>query len=308
MTTPKEFGNWFAYAYSAWGAYRECPRRWWLSKVLFWRGWEQKADPDSRLAYQLTKMSNCASLAGNCLHEIFSDQVRRDPERTLEQALARFEYMMQRGWNQSLSGKWRERPKHVVCLHEHYYRSPWAEKNFDQARENGRVSIANFFELTLLKKIRASKIACVEELEQVEIEGVDVWVKVDLEISRPDDVVVIIDWKGGKERPEHRAQAAIYALSRVARGIPREKIWVALAYVQEPRVEYLQFTEENLDAARMLIREGAAELRSLLTPPGDKNLGPKSNFPMTEDEYLCRYCDMFHVCKGTRVVPGVTKA
>lgn len=52
-----DFRNEFSFSYSAWRTYRACPRAWWLSKVLFWRGWEKNASPPQRLAYRLTKMT-----------------------------------------------------------------------------------------------------------------------------------------------------------------------------------------------------------------------------------------------------------
>lgn len=301
----RPFGNHFSFSHSAWSKFRTCPRSWWISKVLFWRGWERhRAPPLHRLAYGLTKMSTVWSLAGTIVHEIAADEASGRRQRSLDAALSYLDYRMRRGWKESQEGGWAERPKEVVNLFELYYRHPDAARLFALARDRAERSVRALYGSEALALIRRGEVLAVEVLEQMLVGDVGAWVQLDVAV-RADDLTWLVDWKTGKPRPaDDRSQALLYVLYyHDVLGVPAEEIRVLLVYLLERRHEILRPQPAEIDAVRRLVVQRANEIRSLLDPPGHTNRADKQRFPPVDRPEICRRCELHHACKGTRALP-----
>ena len=302
------FGNYFGFSMRTWGAFAECPRRLWLSKSLFWRGWEKTAAKSKRLAYALTKMQTVYSLAGEIVHEICADVVKHKLERTPEQAEEHFRDLFHSAIRESLSGAWRQDPKNKTFLFEHYYRMNQddLDDRIGAAEFSGRASAYNLMISDTLARIRSGKVLSVENIDKVDLEGVPTWVTLDVETKYPGGVIEITDWKTGKKKELDRVQALTYALTRILSGVPRKKIMLTISYLRYKEEVRFRPTPEDIDNCLRFVTESANAIRSLLNPPGDLFFGPPENFPRTRSERTCSMCHMYHACKKTRVIPGIT--
>lgn len=299
------FGNWYAWSHHGGRTYSECPRRWWLMKVLFWGGWQKNSDPARRRAWQLTKMKTVWTLSGTVVHQIAAETVSGEPARTPDQAVARYEYLMARGWNQSRNGAWRDDPKHRTCLFEHYYMAPWAKSHLELAKEVGRRAVRNLFETHALRRAREGRVIRTEVMEDFLVEDVPARVQLDVEVEHGGRVY-LTDWKSGVERLEHLEQANVYVLSRVLAGVSRRDLWVSIVYLPEGREVLYQPSEDDLARARRRVLVQGREIRAMLRPPAERNRAARRSFPMTTDVRACRGCIMHHACKG-RTIRGVTR-
>lgn len=296
------FGNWFAWSHHSYKVFKECPRRWWLSKVLFWGGWDRRADPGRRLAWELTKMKNVWTLSGSIVHDLASEASQGGLRRTTEQAVRRYEFLMTRGWNQSANGLWRQDPKGKTNLFEHYYSVPWAAEHLELALDQGRRAVRELFDQRLRD---VGVVVGSEVMEELFVDDMPVRVQMDLE-HRRDGVLVVQDWKTGREMPEHRDQLDAYLLARVLGGRSPDEMVGQIDYLGQGRSVRHRPTSDSLERARgRIIREGR-EIRDLLNPPGERNRAPRSIFPMTENQRTCRTCYMHHACRG-RLIKGVSR-
>lgn len=300
--------NDFAFSFSTWKTFNRCPRAWWISKVLFWGGWNRDDVPRPvRLAYGLTKMQTAYSLAGSVVHAL-AEQVVRDPgARTTEQLMAAFELRFAAGVAESARGDWRTDPKRRVNLFEHYYAHPRADEILERAKSSGLRSTMNLLDSAVVDRARRGRVLQTEVLQQFRVYGVPVWVQVDV-VTEVDDLVWLDDYKTGRRHDEHRAQVMLYALfwseCRSGRGVGLDRLRLAIDYLRDGEVTVIEPTEEDLDELRASILDAASSITERLTPPEpggvQLNLGREEDFPGVDDPAVCQDCSLLHACRGHR--------
>ena len=185
------------------------------------------------------------------------------------QAWAR-EHMV-RDWRESLRREWEYDPKHRTNLFEHYYADPGASERSVQVRDRVNRCLEHFRRSATYEELlglRRRDWLAVEELEQVEVEGVPVWVMLDC-AYRLGSQVVVADWKTGAVRSEHRTQLEVYALYAVQawKGVVPEDVVLRGVYLNEDKEVDSVVSEDDLDALRERIRESVAAMREPLEDP-----------------------------------------
>ncbi len=307
-----ELLNDFTFSFSSWKTFRACPRRWWLSKVLFWGGWERGCKPEVRLAYVLTKMQTFFSLAGSIVHDLAHDFAKAPRGRGARQLADAFAARFLEAEGQSLSGEWGNKPNKAANIFEHYYRHPDAARIRERALARGVATAAALADSPAIRRARAGRVLQAEVLEKFSVAGIPVWVQIDL-VTAVENLVYLGDYKTGRRKPEHRAQGLLYALyAHDAREVSAERIRVALDYLHERCEDVLQPEEADIDELRAAIIAAATTMTERLQQPADGEpllvIGVEADFPGVDDPDVCADCQMFHVCKGSRDIPWPTRA
>lgn len=294
--------NSFAFSFSSFKDFRDCPRKFWIAKILAWGGWERGCSRESRRAYVLTKMTFLFAHAGTIVHELADHFVRfraaRMSREKLGQAAAS---AFQLAIRQSHSQEWNREPKKVVNFFEHYYpgRARAAtEKRAEEYAVRAAQGIATSTTIALAD-IPGSKIRT-ERLEKTIIARIPVWVKMDLEIERGTDYL-IVDWKAGKPKIEDRLQLLLYTAFAVdGRGFNLGDVKTRIDYLgagmvddQLPELGEVQAFISGLPGAARSIRER-------LEGDGSIIRGPIENFPMTTDYKVCAACQFHEICYDQR--------
>jgi len=308
-----ELKNNFSWSISARDDFNECRRRRYWAKYGMWNGWNASASPVQRAAYRLTKMENRFSLLGQAVELAVRWLIARQQSgqsALMEEAYAEAARpFLNRRWQESLSGKWKENPKKCCCLHEHYYQEISKERGKEMAAEMTaqiKLCLANFISKILpgLAEVKKEQeifinTADMGDPESFLLDEVKVYAIPDYAYLR-EGKMHIHDWKSGKTRPEHKDQMAIYGLwSALTHKFAPEKVGIHLEYLAAGVTESSQLTGENLEQAQGIIRESVSEMAEYLAD-GDLKRNeplPKDDWEMCADMNVCRKCNFYELCK-----------
>jgi hypothetical protein len=281
----------FSWSASRHDTFSTCRRRY------FYSYYASNDDPE---IHRLKKLSALPLWAGSVVHETIEAFLKeRDsaPTDVEAEAIVRaaVHTRMVSDWKDSEAGSLRFR------LFEHEYQSPVEPE--DKKIVVGIVmrSLRNFFRSpTLCAAIEAGRgrWLTVEDLVSFEVEGVTVFLRMDLAYRDLEGRVVIVDWKTGRgEGRFNEVQMAGYALYAAHQGwAPSpDGIVTELAYLAIPRYVRRSIDAQRLDGARDFIRKSAEGMKALLLDPV-KNLGRLEDFPMIERPQICRRCNFRRLC------------
>ena len=162
-------------------------------------------------------------------------------------------------------------------------------------------SLRNFFRSDLLREVMAlgrTNWLTIEDLVSFEVEGVPVFLRMDLAYRDKDGRVVIVDWKTGRgEGRFSEVQLAGYALYAAQQGWVKsaDELRTELAYLAIPRYVRRSVDQKRLDHARSFIAKSASNMKALLLDPL-ANVGRLEDFPMIERPSVCKRCNFRRLC------------
>jgi len=281
----------FSWSVSRHDCFESCRRRY------FYSYYAASEDPE---IHRLKKLSALPLWAGNVVHETieaFLKERGTAPSETEAEAVvkAAVHGQMLADWRDSEAGSLRFR------LFEHEYQTPVEPE--DKKIVVGIVmrSLRNFFKSpTLAAALRAGRERwlTVEDLVSFDVEGVTVFLRMDLAYRDTDGRVVIVDWKTGRgEGRFNEIQMAGYALYAAREGwaASPEEIQTELAYLAIPRYVRRGIDAKRLDQARAFIAKSAGRMKALLLDPL-ANVARLESFPMIERPQVCRRCNFRRLC------------
>jgi hypothetical protein len=281
----------FSWSVSRHDSFSTCRRRY------FYSYYASQEDPE---VHRLKKLSALPLWAGSVVHETIEAFLKeRDtaPTDVEAEAIVRgaVHGRMLSDWKDSEAGSLRFR------LFEHEYQAPVEAE--DKKIVVGIVmrSLRNFFKSpTLAAAVAAGRERwlTVEDLVSFEVEGVTVFLRMDLAYRDAEGRVVIVDWKTGRgEGRFNEVQMAGYALYAAHQGWAASpgEIVTELAYLAIPRYVRRSIDASRLEQAREFIVKSAGTMKALLLDPF-QNLARLEDFPMIERPYICRRCNFRRLC------------
>jgi hypothetical protein len=296
--------NTFSWSHSRRGTFDACPRQYWLTYYGSWGGWSPDAEPEVRQAYTEKKLTTRAMWIGTVVHDMAEGVLkdlqsgrRPSPDYHIRHAMNR----ARRDIRDSEGGRWREWPSRVCAFQDHYYEQPVASAQWDEALAVIERQVQGFFEQPTVRRLHQvpERLMEVEELSQVDVGDVPVWVKLDALVSDGQGGAVVIDWKTGAHHQTEvvAAQLGVYGLYCTMRHeIPADRI-IAM-HVNLRTGEHTQHPIDAaiLDAAMADIQASAEAMRAkLVDVPG--NVADRADFPMLpEGDARCAGCQFRRSC------------
>ena len=281
----------FSWSVSRHDTFASCKRRY------FYSYYASEDDPEIR---RLKKLSALPLWAGSVVHETIEAFLKtRDalPSETEQEALikAAVHGQMLSDWRDSEAGSLRFR------LFEHEYQVQVDAE--DKKIVVGIVmrSLRNFFKSPVLAEALAvgrGQWLTVEDLISFDVDGVPVFLRMDLAFRDQAGRVVIVDWKTGRgEGRFSEVQVAGYALYASEQGWVQspEEIQTELAYLAIPRYVRRAVDRKKVDHLRRFIQKSATTMRGLLLDPV-ANLARLEDFPMVDRPQMCRRCNYRKLC------------
>lgn len=301
-----ELRNLFSWSKSRDEQFRECQRKYYYDKYASWGGWDPSSPERTRLAYVLKNLKNRWAWKGETVHHVIEDVLKAERSGrplTLEQSLERLTETMRRDFRSSKSRKNHADPKNHAGLFEHEYQKPVTDSTWRKLHDESVRCLRAFYASELYEDLRRDdkkQWLVIEDLEEFDLEGSKVYVKLDF-ARRKDGFVEIYDWKTGKADAGTAAlQMGIYALYAMGRwGVGLEAIRGYLFNLSEtsPRPEPCPVTEASLDETRTKVRESVAAMKALLANPDRNEPLPSESFRFTDNARLCDYCNFLKICE-----------
>jgi CRISPR/Cas system-associated exonuclease Cas4 (RecB family) len=281
----------FSWSVSRHDAFMRCRRRYFYSYY---------AAPEDPEVARLKRLSALPLWAGSVVHETIEELLKAraelpTPEEQEAIVRAAVHSRMLTEWRESEAGSVRFR------LFEHEYEVPVDAEDKKILVGTVMRSLRNFFRSATLRDAYAAgreRWLSVEDLVSFQIEGVPVFLRMDLAYRAKDGRVVIVDWKTGRGEGRFNAvQLAGYALYAAEQGWvgDAEELVTELAYLVVPRYVRRGVTRGMLDHARAFIAKSARGMRALLLDPV-ANLARLEDFPMVDRPQACRRCNFRRLC------------
>jgi CRISPR/Cas system-associated exonuclease Cas4 (RecB family) len=288
---PPSGGRPFSWSASRHDTFATCRRRYYYSYY---------ASLENEEIRRLKKLSALPLWAGSVVHDTIESFLRtndRLPSVEEQEALVRATVHngMLADWRESEAGSLRFR------LFEHEYQVPVDREDKKIAVGTVMRSLRHFFRSATLAEALAAgrgRWLALEDLVSFHVDGVEVFLRMDLAYRDGDGRVVIVDWKTGRgEGRFNEVQVAGYALYALEQGwvASPEEIATELNYLVVPRVARRTVTAQKLDHARRFIARSSRDMRALLFDP-DQNLARLEDFAMVDRPRVCQRCNFRRLC------------
>jgi len=296
--------NDFLWSHSRSKAFQRCRREFYLRVWGGWGGWETKASPETRLNYQLSKMTNLDMWAGAIVHETIQGfLVNRNTDYDWQAELSN---RMNQDWRRSKAEAWKQDPKYNLNLFEHFYHVPVSASRAEALKEKIRTCLRNFVDSEMFSLILAGDfhVEAIEELAFFDVEGFRVCVKLDLlGVDTANGEIWAWDWKTGRSNADDRDQAELYALY-VCEARGREQVQVGRYYLASGIPDAEAFTRPMLERRFLAVAAECREIRKRLTDH-EKNTTSIELWEPTDDYSKCSRCPYHVVCHGTREIRSI---
>jgi hypothetical protein len=281
----------FSWSVSRHDTFTSCARRYYYSYY---------ASLDDPEIYRLKKLSALPLWAGSLVHETIENFLKtRDeiPSPEEQEAIVRaaVHEEMLANWRQSEQGPQGFR------LFEHEYDVPVDKEDKRIVVNTVMRSLRNFFKSPTLQEALLAgrdRWLTIEDLVSFEVDGVNVFLRMDLAYRNPAGKVVIVDWKTGRgEGRFSEVQLAGYALYAARQGWVQEpeELLTELAYLAIPRYVRRAVDGRKLEHARAFVRKSAGSMKALLLDPV-QNLARMEDFAMVDRPRRCRRCTFRRLC------------
>lgn len=304
-----DFRNRFSWSFSRHKAFSDCLRRYYYTYYGSWGGWDDSAPDEARLAYRFKCMTSLPMWLGDLAHRM-AERVLRDlgnaELNSLENYQKQLRHRMNTEYAKSVDGKWAKSPKHNLNLFEHYYGGDISAEARSAARNKVFRCLENFMRSPLfasLGALRAAEWKSIEQLDQFEVGGHPVFLKIDCAVERG-GLLSIYDWKTGAVTPDTETQLACYARYALEKWrVPLENQRLVSYYLDPDIVQEHTPSAEELIEVKDFILSSMDRMIDLLESGAQNNIARLERFPMTDNRRQCRWCFFRELCYGTRVWP-----
>ncbi|MBN1335682.1 MAG: PD-(D/E)XK nuclease family protein [Deltaproteobacteria bacterium] len=299
-----ELRNTFSWSHSRRGVFETCLRRYFLVYYGSWGGWEATAPPAVREAWIQKRLTTLPMWIGTLVHEAAEEALKAlchgrpvVPDTLLARSRARAAHQVQ----ESASGAALRASGKATVFQEHYYREPIPDGAWDAAIEEVGRQIRTFLADPVYLRLCQvpDRLMEVESLEQVDVEGVPVWVKLDALVSDGRGGCVIVDWKTGAAHDSDAIgeQLGVYGLyCQIHHGIPPSDLVAMHVNLRYGTRAQHRVDDQTLEATRRTIATSACAMRSLLEDPS-RNVASRERFPMLPlGDPTCRGCPFRRTC------------
>ncbi len=298
-----KFKNQFSWSYSRGAKYRRCPRAYYYHYYAAWEGWLPHAPPPVQRAYLLKNLTNISAWVGTVVHESIKFAMARLKvgQSVADSNLIRqMRRRIQADFNNSHSGRYRQKPNQITGLQEHYYKTQLPKNTLTEVQSRAEDHLHTFLSSSLYADLRSqpsSTFLDVETLQSFTVAGVKVWVQMDL-ARHAGNIIYLYDWKTGRiDEAELRQQLGIYGLyARHAWPEPAEVPIRGHVYaLAENRLLEFDLDDAALQTAQTTVESGIAQLQNLLITP-KTNLVQLRRFPIIDDLSVCQTCQFRELC------------
>ena len=303
----KEFKNEFSWSFSRDNLFNECKRKYYYNYYGSWEGWKKDSiDEVTRTLYVLKNLVNRKIWKGDAVHKEIS-RVLKSFETTgmissFETSVKRTTQIMREEFKFSKEKKYWSTDKSlrkVNALFEHEYEMGVSDQEWIDNYNEVIKCLKNFHNSEIadeLKNIGTDSIITIDSITPTpfDFNGEIIYVNLDL-AYRVDDEVKIVDWKTGSAE-SNPLQFVVYVFhTNETLGTPLNKLTVIEYNLQDNKQYIHKFNEKEILETKEYIDSSMSKMKSYLYDPLN-NSAEISEFPRTEDDWKCAYCNFKKIC------------
>lgn len=240
--------------------------------------------------------------AGEVVHHTIENALKHYQEKQelpVERYLEEMTRRMRQEFRGSRDRKYRETPGKILGLSEHEYGRNIPDEKWVEIHETAKRCLTTFANIIFPQRVKPIPVEdwkLIETMQTFHFEGSLIYVKIDFAYSSSSNLY-IVDWKTGKsEDVDNEIQLDCYGLfSREHFQIPTESIKTIVSNVNSGKETIRSMIEAKMDFAKHYIRNSIMGMKKLLVDP-EKNVAHEEDFPFTDNEQTCRYCNFKKVC------------
>ncbi len=298
--------NVFSWSKSRDEQFRECQRKYFYDKYQSWGGWDRRAPSAARMAYILKNLKNRWAWKGETVHHVIETvlkSMRVGQPIAQETALKVLTDTMRADYRNSKARRYLEEPKKTVGLFEHEYDKPIDDVTWKKIHATSAECLTNFYQSALFKELQSDNPAnwlVIEDLEEFQVAGVKVYVKLDF-ARKKGDVVEIYDWKTGKaQETGSDIQIGTYVLYAMQKwGVGLDKIRAFIVNLSAPNVQpdSRPLSPELLQTTQDFIAQSVQGMQLLLEDPKKNIPKPSPAFAYAANLSVCQLCNFYKICE-----------
>jgi len=314
--------------------FSECRKKYWYSYYGAWEGWPKtpydtrpSIDPLAQYLYTLKNMQPLCMFMGSAVHKTIEwclKKIEKSKEAPPIEVLHRHvAQSIETGIADSISKRWKNRPKHHTNLLEHYYGLPFSEDDQQAVHEKALLCITNWYSSACFQKLALNPKSTWLGIEVPHTfalkPGIEAIVVYDFFLSWPQEkgppLTIIFDWKTGKRSPKVEAQLLSYALAaHTLFHTPYDALILSPFYLSEGPDGYqkigvgqaVSIDTQKISAIKEQIIASAKEML-FLHPEKDSSgiVVPPDPAPFvyTENRRSCQRCPFQEVCQKAQYQP-----
>lgn len=304
--------------------FNECRKKYWYSYYGAWEGWpktpydeRESISPLSSLLYGLKNIQPLCVFTGSVVHKVIENSLKKFAANRIapkkETLVDETRALFQKGLYESKEELWKKHPKKYAHIAEHHF-APLCDAAEEASQEEKAISCStNWIESPCVQNLifhPKARVLGTEASHTFALEkGVEAIVVYDFYLDWPksdgSSVMIIFDWKTGKENQKIEDQLVAYALAaQTLFGRPLEDLILCPFYLAEGPNGYKKYgvnqpfvlKVEQLNEIKNRCIASAKEM--LAFHPQEDNVCPDPRlFSYTEDKRKCRRCCYQDVCQ-----------
>lgn len=297
---------------------KTCARQHYLAVYESWGGWYTREEfptkmpagrnyGRARTAYILKNAKSRHGLLGQAVHKVAErhiQAVRLGVEPDVAASRAAAATWLHDRIVEAKEERWRHDPKGSPAITDLLYGNKRADDVLgdllDRLPDMLDALEASKALAGALDAARARRPVAAERKTTFKIGLATVWLVPDLSYDDEAGRVIIVDWKTGRRKDEHRDQVNVYALARQDGALDGRPIELRLVYVGDDAGEVpITPVDEDVAKTRQRLLDEIEERKALVVD-GDLARNeplPIENFPMLpEGSSACRFCDFRRMC------------
>jgi len=304
MSPQAELQNEFSWSQSRDSTFNACLRQYYYHYYGSWGGWRHDAPADVKELYVMKNLQTVPMWTGSVVHQVAHEVVKgfkAGRPVQLEAALARTRDRMQRDWQDSASGRYRNRPNRICGLLEHYYSASVGSEDLRETMVVAEGCVRRLYGSHSLETMQQLGPACIlecEELNTLSVAGVKVWVSPDIILRDDKQRLIIVDWKtGASSRGEETIrQLSIYGIYALqAHGGSKQELIGVEEDLRAGETHVQPLKDWALEEARRYMEQSTRRMLSLLKSR-EQNLALIRDFPSTDNLSACMACRFRRAC------------
>lgn len=262
----------FAWSFSRGETWKKCRRRYYFNYIA---GWEP--GPQKDRIWELKKLWAMPLFKGRTIHDLIAEAIKGQKPPDLPLMVRKLADVFQA-----------VRPSQFV---EVVNGGRLDSADMDMASMDARVQLASFCNV-IYPQLSEYTIRDVEMERRFSLDpSTPATAKIDLRLETFDGMIVLLDWKTGKEDPleaNNSCQLTTYILSEVISGTPLDQVGAELVYLRGGKRYPTDRAELQLDIQREEITDSCREMLAV------KSI---EDFPATPSRFNCGLCNFATICK-----------